>query len=125
MPISSDAALFARYPDSSAIAAVARHHVADVAVAGTVQSEPSYFVGRRTHALHEEFSLVTEHGLRIDVVDNVALAPALPLHVGDIVAVAGQLIPRKSGALVHDTHHQPGAGWHRGGWIEWHGKRYE
>jgi hypothetical protein len=116
--------IFARYPDSQACAAVAAHRVADVAVAGTVADEPTFFVGRRTHARHETFDIITPHGLKLRIVDNVALAPPLPVHSGDNIVVAGQLIPAPGGALVHDTHHCPGPGWHRGGWIEWGGRRY-
>ncbi|HEY5095082.1 MAG TPA: DUF3465 domain-containing protein [Candidatus Eremiobacteraceae bacterium] len=116
--------VFTRYPDSGACAAVAAHRIADVAVAGTVADEPTFFVGRRTHALHETFDIVTPHGLKLRVVDNVALAPEIPVHAGDNIVVAGQLIPARAGAIVHDTHHWPGPGWHRGGWIEWNGRRY-
>lgn len=116
--------VFTRYPDSDACSAVAAHRVADVTVAGTVADEPTFFVGRHTHARHETFDIVTPHGLKLRVVDNVALAPSIPVHTGDNIVVAGQLIPTRDGAIVHDTHHCPGPGWHRGGWIEWGGRRY-
>jgi len=120
-----DAALFARFPDDAVVAAAADHRVADVVVAGTVVSEPTFFRGRRTHALHESFALVTQHGLRLEIVDNVDLAPRVPVHEGDVVAVAGQFVPKDGGGIIHDTHHSPGPGWHRGGWVEWHDQRYE
>ncbi len=116
--------LFARYPDADAITAARQHHIADVEVAGTVAAAPSFFYGRHTHAWHEEFPIITQHGLVIDVIDNVKLAPCVPLTTGDVIAVKGQFIPRGNGGIVHDTHHSPGAGWHEGGWIEWHGQRY-
>jgi Protein of unknown function (DUF3465) len=116
--------LFARYPDSQARSAVAAGRVADVAVAGTVADEPTFFIGRHTHAKHETFDIITPHGLKLRIVDNVSLAPSVPVHTGDTVVVAGQLIPTWNGAIVHDTHHCPGPGWHRGGWIEWDGRRY-
>jgi hypothetical protein len=116
--------IFERFPDNQARAAVAARRVADVAVAGTVEDEPTFFVGRHTHARHETFDIVTPHGLHLRVVDNVSLAPPVPVHAGDTIVVAGQLIPTSQGAIVHDTHHCPGPGWHRGGYIEWNGKRY-
>jgi hypothetical protein len=116
--------IFARYSDNQACAAVAAQRVADVVVAGTVADEPTFFIGRQTHARHETFDIVTEHGLHLRVVDNVSLAPPVAVHEGDDLVVAGQLIPTRGGAIVHDTHHCPGPGWHRGGWIEWNGKRY-
>jgi len=117
---------FERFPDAGVAQAAADKLVRDVVVAGTVADEPRYFIGRRTHALHETFPIVTEHGLRIDVIDNVDLAPCVPLHAGDVVAVAGQFVPDGKGSgIIHDTHHSPGPGWHRGGWIEWHGERFE
>jgi hypothetical protein len=124
MFLQSTSDVFAQYPDNAARAAVASRHVADVAVAGTVIDEPTFFIGRRTHAPHETFDVVTPNGLRLRIVDNVSLAPRIPVHTGDDVVVAGQLIPTSDGAIVHDTHHCPGPGWHRGGWIEWRGKRY-
>lgn len=120
-----DSSLFARYPDGPVAAAAATHRVADVVVAGTVAGPPSYFYGRTTHAWHERFPIVTEHGLRIDVIDNIDLAPRVPVSGGDVVVVAGQFIPTRSGGIVHDTHHSPGPGWHRGGYVEWHGRRFE
>jgi len=116
--------IFNRFPDTQACDAVASRHVADVAVAGTVADEPTFFVGKYTRAPHETFDIVTAHGLHLRVVDNVSLAPPVPVHAGDTVVVAGQLIPTSRGAIVHDTHHCPGPGWHRGGFIEWNGKRY-
>jgi len=118
-------ALFSRYPDTDVLAAHADHRVADVTVAGTVSSAPRYFFGRQTHAWHESFSIVTEHGLDVQVVDNVDLAPRVPVSPGDVVAVSGQYIPVRGGGLIQDTHHCPGPGWHRGGWIEWHDQRFE
>ena len=122
--IQSDS-IFARYSDADVLAAVREHHIADVVVAGTVEDAPHYFRGRRTHAVHEQFAIVTEHGVHLQIVDNVDLAPAIPVRVGDVVVVAGQFIPQASGGLIHDTHHCPGPGWHRGGWIEWRGSKYE
>ena len=124
MMISAPADVFTRYPDDAARAAVAAHRVADVTVAGTVTDAPSFFVGRRTHARHETFDIITPHGLKLRIVDNVALAPPIPVRTGDNIVVAGQLIPTPGEAIVHDTHHCPGPGWHRGGWIEWEGRRY-
>ena len=124
MTTSTPVDVFARYPDDTARAAVAAHRIADVAIAGTVADEPTFFVGRHTHARHETFDIITPHGLKLRIVDNVALAPSIPVHTGDDIVVAGQLIPTRSGAIVHDTHHCPGPGWHRGGWIEWNGRRY-
>ena len=117
--------LFSRFPDTGVADAIAHHRVADVVVAGTVTDAPTYFVGRRTHARHESFAIVTEHGLRIQVIDNIDLAPRVPVAAGDVVAVAGQFIPNGDGGIVHDTHHCPGPGWHQGGWIEWHDQRFE
>ncbi|MBC5827264.1 MAG: DUF3465 domain-containing protein [Candidatus Eremiobacteraeota bacterium] len=117
--------VFGSYDDASARAASAQHRTADVEVSGMVTADPTFFFGRRTRAWHEEFPLVTQHGLHLDVIDNVDLAPRIPLHAGDTVAVKGQLIPTGNGAIVHDTHHCTGPGWHSGGWIEWHGRRYQ
>jgi len=116
--------LFSRYPDQPLRVAERAHRTADIAVAGTVLDAPAFFRGRRTHALHEEFTIVTQHGMRLDVIDNVDLAPRIPVSPGDVIAVKGQFIPKGDGGIIHDTHHCPGPGWHQGGWIEWHGTFY-
>lgn len=121
----SGAELYTRYSDAAVLAAAAAHHRADVAVAGTVQGPPKFFVGARTHAWHEAFDIVTEHGMHLRVIDNVDLAPRLPVGAGDTIAVKGQFVPTHHGGLIHDTHHCPGRGWHEGGWIEWRGVRYQ
>ena len=123
--IDGDTSLLRRYPDAGVLAATQDERRSDVTVAGTVSSAPTYFFGRRTHAWHERFTIVTEHGLRLEIVDNVDLAPRVPVRPGDVVAVSGQFIPGRHGGLIHDTHHCPGPGWHRGGWVEWHGRRFE
>ena len=112
------------YSDAAAFAAIAAHRITDVAVAGRVTDAPIFFTGRHTHARHESFDIVTEHGLELKIVDNVSLAPAIPVLPGDSIIVSGQLIPKPGESIIHDTHHCPGPGWHRGGWIEWHGRRY-
>jgi hypothetical protein len=117
--------LLQQYPDDALIAAENEHRVADVAVAGTVTADPVYFYGRSTHAWHEEFPIVTQHGERVEVIDNVDLAPRVPVKAGDVVAVSGQFVPKRDGGIIHDTHHCPGPGWHRGGWVQWHGERFE
>lgn len=120
----SSAALFAKYPDDQLQAALHDRHAADVVVAGTVARRPDFFYGRRTHAWHEEFPISTEHGVRVEVVDNVDLAPKLPVEPGDVIVVKGRFIPTPAGGVIHDTHHCPGPGYHQGGWIQWHGTRY-
>jgi hypothetical protein len=117
-------AILPDYSDAAALAAVAAHRVTDVAVEGSVIDQPTFFTGRHTHACHETFDIVTEHGLTLRVIDNVLLAPAIPVNVGDTVVVQGQLVPKAGESIIHDTHHCPGPGWHRGGWIEWRGHRY-
>jgi hypothetical protein len=90
---------------------------------GIVTSEPSYFMGTRTHCRHEEFSVRTEAG-PIDVVDNVALAPPVPVHVGDRVEVDGEMVhDRGKPPVVHWTHHDP-SHQHPDGFIRLHGRRY-
>src|SRR5262249_36829133 len=112
-------------PDADVLAASAEHHRADVIVAGTVVDSPTFFFGRHTKAWHESFSIETEHGLRLKIIDNVELAPRVPVSPGDVIVVAGQFIPSRCGGLIHDTHHRPGPGWHRGGWIEWHDHKFQ
>ncbi len=114
-----------RYSDATAIAAAQQHRIAEVEVAGVITAAPKFFFGRHTHAWHEEFPIVTEHGLHLDIIDNIQLAPPIPVTAGDEVIVKGQFVPRGAGGIVHDTHHCAGSKWHEGGWIAWHGRTYQ
>ena len=91
--------------------------------AGTVTSEPSYFMGTHTHCRHEQFAVRSSAG-PIDVIDNVALAPSVPVHVGDRVEIDGEMVhdPGKL-PVVHWTHHDPEHR-HPDGFIRFHGRVY-
>ncbi len=101
-----------------------QHRPSEVTFDGTVTSAPHFFYGSRTHAVHEAFNVRSDDGRPLEIVDNVALAPRVPVVVGDRVAIRGELIPdAKPGPLVHWTHHDP-AGIHPDGYIDLNGKRY-
>ena len=95
-----------------------------VHLSGTVLDAPHFFYGTHTHAEHEQFDLVTDEGARVRVIDNVALAPPVPVKPGDRVTVQGDEVrdPHKP-PIVHWTHHDP-AGRHPGGYIELGGRVY-
>jgi|SRR5271165_7305927 len=96
----------------------------EVRFAGTVRSDPRYFFGSTTHAWHEAFSVRGDGGPDVEVVDNVLLAPRVPVAPGDRVVVQGELVPRAArGPLVHWTHHDP-QHLHADGFIELRGRRY-
>jgi hypothetical protein len=89
----------------------------------TVTSEPSYFVGTRTNCRHERFSVQSDAG-PIAVIDNIDLAPHVPVAPGDRVEVRGEMVhdPGKN-PIVHWTHHDP-AGKHPEGFIRFQGQTY-
>jgi Protein of unknown function (DUF3465) len=91
---------------------------------GTVTTPPSFFYGTRTHAEHEQFDCRREDGSIVRVIDNVDLAPRIPVVPGDRVTVQGELVhdPGRP-PIVHWTHHDP-AGQHVAGFIERNGQRY-
>ncbi|MBC5799242.1 MAG: DUF3465 domain-containing protein [Candidatus Eremiobacteraeota bacterium] len=96
----------------------------EVRFAGTVVSAPRFFYGSRTHAMHEAFNVRGDGGSRVEIVDNVGLAPQVPVIVGDRIAVQGELVPQtRYGPLVHWTHHDPDHH-HQDGFIDLRGKRY-
>ncbi len=102
----------------------ARRSPSEVSFSATVTSVPRFFYGSNTHAIHEAFDVRSDDGRSLEVVDNVKLAPRVPVTVGDRVAIVGELVPDgKYGPLVHWTHHDP-AGIHPDGYIELDGKRY-
>jgi hypothetical protein len=96
----------------------------EVAFSGVVVSRTHFFYGRNTHAMHEAFDVRGDDGNRVEIVDNVKLAPRVPVAVGDRVDVEGELVPKTShGPLVHWTHHDP-AHVHVDGYIDFAGRRY-
>jgi len=90
---------------------------------GVVRGSPRFFYGSRTHCEHEAFDVKTEAG-PVEVVDNVAIAPSVPLHNGDRVEIRGEMV-HDPGRLpvVHWTHHDP-SGHHADGFIRWNGHLY-
>jgi hypothetical protein len=97
---------------------------AEVDFTATVTTEPRYFTGTLTHARHEAFDTRTDDGIALEIVDNVDLAPPIPVGPGDRIAVRGELVkdPGRD-PLVHWTHHDPAAR-HADGWIDFAGRRY-
>ena len=96
----------------------------EVAFGATVLDAPHYFYGTNTHAIHEAFDVRADDGHRLEVVDNVALAPRVPVMPGDRIVVQGELVPAaRRGPLVHWTHHDP-AHRHQDGFIALRGRVY-
>ena len=80
----------------------------EVAFGATVVTAPRFFYGYRSHSTHEAFDVRADDGHRLEVVDNVSLAPRVPVVPGDRIAVQGELVPKSThGPLVHWTHHDP------------------
>jgi hypothetical protein len=105
-------------------AGLALHVPSEVTFSGVVASKPHYFFGSNTHAMHEAFDVRSDDGHTVEIVDNVKLAPRVPVAVGDRIGVCGELIPDAShGPLVHWTHHDP-ANRHADGYIDFAGRRY-
>ncbi|HET9393327.1 MAG TPA: DUF3465 domain-containing protein [Candidatus Rubrimentiphilum sp.] len=95
----------------------------EVTFAGTVSSMPTYFFGTRTRCEHETFDVQTASG-PIRVIDNVDIAPPVPVRPGDRVEVRGEMVhDRGSLPIVHWTHHDP-QGRHVDGFIRLRGRVY-
>ena len=96
---------------------------AEVRFDATVTSAASYFYGTHTHCTHEEFTAQSSAG-PIDVIDNVALAPRVPVRSGDRIEVQGEMVhdPGKM-PIVHWTHRDP-SGRHVDGFIRLRGRLY-
>jgi hypothetical protein len=97
---------------------------AEITFGATVTSSPTFFFGTNTRAWHEAFQVRSDDGTALEIVDNVDLAPRVPVAAGDRIAVHGELVhdPGRQ-PVVHWTHHDP-AGRHPDGWIDWNGRRY-
>ncbi|MNK91473.1 hypothetical protein D3C87_1115710 [compost metagenome] len=59
----------------------------------------------------------------IQVAHNTALAPYVPLKVGDAVEIKGEYIEEKPYDILHWTHYNPRGG--DGGYISHKGKKYD
>ncbi|MGR4065686.1 MAG: DUF3465 domain-containing protein [Vulcanimicrobiaceae bacterium] len=96
---------------------------AQVRFDATVTTAPREFYGSRTHAEHEAFDVQTSAG-PLEIVDNIGIAPPVPVAVGDRIEVAGEMV-HDPGRLpvVHWTHHDP-THRHAGGFIRFQGTVY-
>ena len=109
---------------SSLQAAFSSHVPSEVDFGATVLTRPRFFFGANTHAMHEAFDVRADDGHRLEVVDNVALAPRVPVAPGDHIVIRGELVPEaRRGPLVHWTHHDP-AHRHQDGFIALRGRVY-
>lgn len=89
----------------------------------TVTSKPTYFTGAHTRCEHEEFNVASDAG-PIDVVDNVDVAPRVPVSPGDRIEVRGEMVHDPGRIpVVHWTHHDPSAR-HPDGFIRFRGRSY-
>lgn len=89
----------------------------------TVCSVPRFFYGSRTHCMHEAFDVQSSAG-KLEVVDNVSIAPRCRVAPGDRIEVRGQLVHDPGRVpVVHWTHHDP-ASRHPSGFIRLRGQRY-
>jgi hypothetical protein len=96
----------------------------EVRFTGTVTSAPHFFYGTHTQAEHEQFDVRTDAGNPVRIIDNVALAPRVPVRPGDRVTVQGEEVHDPGQPpIVHWTHHDP-AGIHPDGFIETGGRVY-
>ena len=96
----------------------------EVTFAARVTSSPRFFFGTHTRCEHETFSVSTARGA-MQIIDNVDIAPPVPVKPGDSIVVRGELV-RDGGStipIVHWTHHDPG-GTHPDGYIELRGRVY-
>jgi hypothetical protein len=96
----------------------------EVRFEATVTTPPRYFVGSHTGAEHEQFDCRRDDGSTVRIIDNVDLAPRVPVIPGDRVTVQGELVhdPGRP-PIVHWTHHDP-ANRHVDGFIVLNGRRY-
>lgn len=96
---------------------------AEVTFDARVTTEPHFFFGRRSRYEHESFNAQTAAG-KVEIVDNVSIAPELPVQPGDSIQVRGEMVhDRGCPPVVHWTHHDP-EGRHADGFIRLQGRVY-
>lgn len=104
-------------------AAYAGHAPAWVDFTATVASPPRFFYGTRSHCMHEAFEVQSNAG-RVEIVDNVSIAPRCPVRAGDRIEIRGEMVhDRGRPPVVHWTHHDP-ANRQLGGFIRLRGRLY-
>jgi len=104
-------------------AAYAGTRPAEVLFDAKVTTAPHFFYGTKTHHMHEEFDASTAAG-PVDVIDNVGLAPRVPVQPGDHIEVKGEMVHDPDNVpVVHWTHRDP-AGRHEDGFIRFQGRVY-
>ena len=118
--------LVPRPDNAAALAEIARHDDgAEIVIQGPVlrvfpaSSGPS--------GVHERFVVqVTSASASVPlfVADNISIAAAPPLHVGDVIMVKGELAFNDMGPVLHWTHRDPRFR-HQPGFVEVDGRIYE
>jgi hypothetical protein len=96
---------------------------AEVTFDAQVTSTPHFFFGSRTHCMHEAFDAQTAAG-GVEIVDNVSIAPRVPVNPGDRIEVRGEMVhDRGRPPVVHWTHHDPDKR-HEDGFIRYQERVY-
>ncbi len=96
----------------------------EITLGGTVLAPPTFFQGKHSRFVHEQFDCRGDDGRTFRVIDNVSIGPRVPVNPGDRVTVKGELVhDRGRPPIVHFTHHDPW-GTHEGGFIELGGRIY-
>ncbi len=95
----------------------------EVTFSGTVTSPARFFYGTHTRCEHETFGVATAAG-PMQIIDNTAIAPRVPVQPGDRIQVRGEMVHDPGRIpIVHWTHHDP-QGRHPDGFIELRGRFY-
>jgi hypothetical protein len=73
---------------------------------------------------HQKFLIGLSNGTTVLIAHDIAMAPRVPLNVGDIVTIHGEYIWNPKGGLIHWTHRSDTPR-HESGWIDLNGVRYQ
>ena len=74
---------------------------------------------------HQRFIVELTTGHTVLVAHNIDLAPRVPeLRRGQPIVFCGEYEWNPKGGVIHWTHRDP-KGWHKDGWLEYQGKRYQ
>lgn len=56
---------------------------------------------------HQKWVVRLSNGMAMQAVYNSDMCPRVPVKIGDVIAMGGQFIWTKGGALIHWLHHDP------------------
>ncbi len=109
--------------DSKSSANKPQRQIDFVTIQGTISELLPDDTQGNPHQLFRLKATVKGKQVTVQCAHNTALAPYVPLKVGDAVEIKGEFIDESPYDIIHWTHYNPRGG--EGGYISLNGKKYD